>query len=383
MQCFSLSSRLKKEFPEWDIEIFDYTSKAALQAYELALKNVKKPLRTKLQQRNDAFLPCQDQLPLSPQKIISDEFTDAVKYMNDNYDAVIVGSDAVWNWVLRGFPNIYFLKDYHGLKFSYAASAHGMIYQKMTDDQKNYLAEALSDFTYIGVRDRTTEDMVHYVSPELTVHHNCDPTMFLDLKDIPCDKGVLKEKMQKHGVDFSKPLVGMMARRNIGREIRRKYNNKIQLVSVYEPNPFADVYLFDLTPYEWAHVFSFFSATVTHFFHGTMLSLVNETPVIPIETVNDFSSKNVTKIKDLMLRIDLMEWYREVDYRNDSKWQRALRKFGFIQDHKLWNGIFGLLDDFLSGDYTALIAEKREKEAMSFSSLISELKKSTQRRVKK
>ena len=49
--------------------------------------------------------------------------------------------------------------------------------------------------------------------------------------------------------------------------VKEKYGDKIQLVAVYEPNKYADFYLNDLTPYEWAKVFSLFNVTLTHFFH--------------------------------------------------------------------------------------------------------------------
>ena len=376
MQCFSLVKRIEKEFPEHSIEVIDYNSVKAFQRYDNEILKYPEEERDKVKQRNEQFIPCQEELPLSKKKIISDQMDEVVQYMNENYDIVIAGSDAIWNWNVRGFPNIWFLKDYNGIKMSYAASVHGMIYQNMTEEQKQYVKESLNDFRYIGVRDITTEEFVEYAAPGLTVHHNCDPTMFLNTEDVPCDIKQLKDKLQRCGVDFTKPLIGVMAEnRTYAKMIKQKYGNKVQLVAVYEPNPYADIYINDLNPYEWAKVFSFFKVTVTHFFHGTMLSLVNNTPVIPIEFITAFSAKNTTKIKDLMTRMELTDWRREADYRKMNIIMKALKKYGFYVDRKLWNDVYAGIDDMLNNDYSNLICEKKEKERKSSDSFFDELRK--------
>ena len=49
------------------------------------------------------------------------------------YDVIIVGSDAVWNWQIRRFPNPYFLGDgCNAIRMSYAASSFGQDYLKIT-----------------------------------------------------------------------------------------------------------------------------------------------------------------------------------------------------------------------------------------------------------
>ncbi len=374
MQCFSLVKRLQRDFPEHIFQVIDYSCKKAIDGYEISLSNIKsEDKRGKISQRNAAFLLSQEQLPLSEWKVVSDDYSETVEYLNRNYDAVIVGSDAVWNWVVRGFPNIYFLKDYKGYKFSFAASAHGMNYQNMSSEQKKYISEAFSDFKYVGVRDITTENMVKYANSTVETFHNCDPTAFLQLNDIPCDMEKLKNKLISRGVDFSKPLIGLMAGESIGREIKSYWKDKAQIISLYEYNKYADVYLYDLSPYEWARVFSFFKVTVTHFFHGTMLSLVNGVPVIPVEFINDFSAINKTKINDVMERLDLLEWRHTADYRDFSLPKKVLKRLGIWRDYKLWNSVNSLVEKFMVEDYRDVIRGKIEEEALSYNSFKSAL----------
>lgn len=374
-QCFSLVKRLEKEFPEHIIEVIDYTSKKAMDNYQNSILSQNKENRQKLKERNNAFLSCQEELPLSKKKFFTDEIGEAIEYFNKTYDAIIVGSDAVWNWITRGFPNIWFLKGYNGIKLSYAASVFGMVYQKITDEQKKYVAEALSEFSYIGTRDCATEGFVRFADESLTPIHNCDPTMFLDLNDVPCDKRILKKKLESKGVDFSKPLIGVMGREHIVRNIKRRYGNKVQLVAIYQPNKVADVYLNDLTPYEWMNVFSFFKLTITHYFHGTMLSIVNGTPVIPIELKNEYAEFNRTKIDDLMTRIGLSGWRFEANYRKVPKIVRILRRLGFCEDHKLWNNIYLKIDEMLENDYSKTIEKKRQIEAKCAEEFVKQLRK--------
>ncbi len=379
MQCFSLLKRLQKDFPDVQFEVIDYNSPKSLEGYLKTINSQKDgTLREKLIKRNQTFLSCQEQLPLSPFHLVDDDFSSLIAYMNDNYDAVIVGSDAVWNWVVRGFPNPYFLKDYRGIKLSYAASVHGMVYQNMTEEQKKYLKEAFEDFYYIGVRDVATENMVRYVCPDLPVHHNCDPTVLLDLNDVPCNREQLKAKMQSYGVDFSKPLVGIMAGESIGYDIKKHFGNSVQLVSVYEPNPYADVYLYDLSPYEWAHVFSYFKTTATHFFHGTLLTLVNHKPVTSVEFEGTYSAVNTTKIKDVLSRLGLLEWRFSADYRNFSPIRKMLKEYRLWRDRKLWTAVNRHISDTIENDYSVMIADKLETEAkfyLSFKEALENLKR--------
>jgi hypothetical protein len=123
----------------------------------------------------------------------------------------------------------------------------------------------------------------------------------------------LKSKLIKKGVLFNKPIIGLMAGEHMGKELRDRYKNQCQIVGLYSPNKYADVFLYDLTPFEWAVVFSFFSVTVTHFFHGTLLSLKNLTPVVCAENSRAHNRSYDTKIKDLINRLDLGDFYFKLD----------------------------------------------------------------------
>lgn len=141
-----------------------------------------------------------------------------------------------------------------------------MNYLNMTDVQKTLVSKALNDFDFIGVRDVATENFVKYALPSKEVHHTCDPTIFLDMDKIPVDMLKLRQKLEKVGIDLSKPIIGMMGSHQTAQIIRKIYGDKYQIVAVYEPCDLADFSLCYLSPYEWARVFSFFSLTFSTFF---------------------------------------------------------------------------------------------------------------------
>ena len=365
LQCYSLSRRIQRDFPQHEVRVIDYTSDKIQDMYDREIATAPPALRVKLEERAEAFRSVWKELPLSDCSFVGQEEA-LVQWLNREFDVVVVGSDAVWNWVIRGFPNPYFLKDYKGIKLSYAASCHGQRYRTMTDEQRTYLREAFRDFAFLGVRDVTTEELLTYVDPELRPVHTCDPTILLDPVELPCDMDRLKEKLQKAGVDFSKPLIGMMgSTRNIGRELKRYFGDRVQLIAVYRENAWADVYLHDLNPFEWGRVFSLFSATVTHFFHGTLLSLVNDTPVFCVESASPFSIEYTTKIADVLGRMELSHRRWEALGCKRTQLQRVLDKLGFAVDRTMWKEICSEIEEVIEG-HARSVAQRVREEGKSY-----------------
>ena len=380
MQCYSLTQRLKADFQDCLIEVIDYTAKSITRQYDTTFfgyvfKGFRTPAPIKikvasfiknavtyifrhqtikdLKKRNERFRDAWETLPLSKPCIISDDYHLLFSELKKReYDAVIVGSDAVWNWNIRGFPNAYFLRgDFGAEKLSYAASSYGQEFADLSEKMKDYLAEAFGDFTYIGVRDKATEQLVRFARKDLTPVHNCDPTVLLDLTCFD----ELTEKNSRYltdmGIDLNKPIIGLMGDNWLGRLLRDIVGDRYQIVAVYIKNDFADVFLSELNPFEWAMVFSLFSVTFTHFFHGTVFSLKNLTPVFAVETgETPYSLKYDTKIKDLLKRLDLTDFY--YTKANIDKEKAVL--------------ISGKIDEYVQNPPKKRIKTALEKEAESY-----------------
>ena len=343
IQCYSLQQQISKEYPDDVVEVIDYSVKRVQKKYsykaftyifsslpeikragiktviKITAKNAlticnNKGFLKKRKQMRKAFDSVLDKMVLSKESFQSDNCLRATKWLQGKYDVIIVGSDCVWEINNYPFPNIYFLHDIHGTKkLSYAACAQGVLFESLDEKQRNYMREAWSDFAYISVRDAATEALLHKIDEHLVVHQNCDPTVFLRIEELPIDLTLLRAKFVSAGVDFQKPTICLMANPQIGKLCRDAFGDEYQIVAIYEQNPYADYFVFDLNPFEWARCFSLFSITITNRFHGTLLSMKNGTPVITFDcsTSDDYSFNGLTKIRYLYDQIGLTsEQYR-------------------------------------------------------------------------
>ena len=368
VQAYSLSKRIKELYPSCQVEIVDYQMRKVQESYAYTLKNyfsnisavnrlkrcvylIRHPLFLhRKRQRTDVFSSCLDKLPLSPERIWDDKPDEIYSYINERYDILLVGSDAIWNYLSRGYGNVYLPDSRVKItKMSYAASCYGMDFLKRHDTERKEIGENLNEFAFIGVRDDATEEFVHWSGCGLTPVHTCDPTVFLNVDELPIDEEELRQKLIKHGFDFSKPTIGMMGNAHMFKMLRRMYGKQYQIVALYEFIPGADVNLYDLEPYEWAYVFRYFKVTFTTFFHGTLLSLRNGTPVICLALDTDFAKAHTPKTLDVLTRLGFPEWYFKTDYQKIN-----------IEEIKQQ------ADKFLCGDYTERILLAVEREAESF-----------------
>lgn len=337
MQAYALSTRLQKEYPNYEVEIIDYHMKKISDSYHFTFwKYVKRenpfvslgvirelakdPHKLKrLNQRTAIFEKSFSKLPLSDFTIESDNPEELFERINGFYDSVIVGSDAVWNYVARGFPNAFFLSPHiMSKKLSYAASCYGMDFSLIEDNVRNEIGKLLTSFDYIGVRDEATEKFVRWSGCSIQPHHTCDPTAFIDLDSLPIDIDLLKEKLKRKGFDFSRPTIGVMGSEKMGHMVRRLFGDSYQIVGLYEYLHSANVNLYDIDPFEWAYVFRFFKLTFTTFFHGTMLSLRNGVPLICVSLNTEFEKKFLPKTKDVLRRLGFEEWYFTTDYESEN-----------------------------------------------------------------
>ncbi len=363
MQAHSLSERLKKEFPDDQIEIIDYNCKARERfkikcpivfLYRRSIREGIEKLRQTL-----IFNKFIKRLSLSKSLLGKDGKT-AEDYISNNYDVLVVGSDAVFNWNDIGLPNIYFAGDINVKhKLTYAASAHLQKYELVSNDQKDYINRALNDFEYVGVRDASSEKFVKMFSDNENVNHNCDPTAFLDMK-FPEDN--LKRKLEKHGFDFNKKTIFVMLMHpEIAKMVKKHYGDEYQIVALMDGNKYADIYLYDLNPYEWAHVFPYGNMLVTDYFHGTMLSLKNGTPVLSVDASGYCDENYQSKAYDLLhTRLDTPELYVNIkDISGENGYENFCKR----------------ADAVLNGFDKNAVAEKLAEEAKSFDTFLEELKK--------
>ena len=380
MQAYALSNRLKKDLKDVEIEIIDYETEASMYRYstrmfdmiktqsginnkiKILLKVIARPsFLEEKRQLNQAFIADYKYLPLSNEKMVTDDVEVATKWLENRYDIIIVGSDCVWETMGYPFPNIYVLKGLKNvIKISYAATVDRLFYKSISAEKESYIKEALEDFSYLGVRDISTELMLDKMS--LKYQHNCDPTILLDLKDEDnvVDMGRIDAIFSRAGITDEHFVIGMMGQNEYCKTIKQSYGDNCKIVSLYGNYSDADLYIADLSPLEWAHIFSRFDLTISTLFHGSLLSLVNGTPTIAMDNWNSYNDELPSKIKDVYTRLGLLNHYISCEY-----------GFGAEQRKKLLE----LTERFKNEPDTDIINNAIIKERESYSNFVSQIKK--------
>ena len=340
MQCVALSRFISVMFPDYKVEVIDYESKKMHDIYvpKFALGYIKHPRVYFLTKKKyAAFLDALKYLPLSDKYFCFDGMDEGLeKYINDNYDAVIIGSDAVWNWVKRGFPNFYLGGFGEKVKkFGYAASAYGMELDYVGEKETEYFGKALKEFSFIGYRDEYTKNLVKTVCPDAEPVFTCDPTLFLDMDYVLHLMGHSRKSFkdyifEKYNLPKDKIIIGAMETSNeVIREVKKRYADKCYVVCVYNYLSTADKFIADLNPLEWSQIFSLFDITITNYFHGTLLSLKNNTPIISIDRTA-FSKRYEGKIHDVLRRMDLLDCY----FTGENSIEEIADKVAFVLENK-------------------------------------------------
>lgn len=317
LQAFSLSQKLQKQFPGHQIEIVDYIApKEQARKLYTFLWNIKhhgiKGGLSELK-RFSIFQTVQKCLPLSPQSFCTKNLQKLFSYIEERYDLLIIGSDAVFNWNQTKFPSA-FIPEY---PFSipvctYAASVHGLRFYSASPEQLHRCGKAFSRMAFVGVRDNCTEVFVKHCAPDAATIHCCDPTLFIDREEIYRKGCSAKETiLKKHGISLDDPyIVVMIPDSNLVQDIQRRYGKEYKILSVFTRSSYADHHIADIDPFEWTVVLRQAALVVTSYFHGTLLSLVQGTPVLVFDHSGYCDGQYEGKLKDLMVtRLGLPELY--------------------------------------------------------------------------
>lgn len=348
LQAYSLSKLLKRELPMSQVEIIDFQYRRSYRSY---LFKILVSTDYFGQYRNykmyRSFQESLKTLPLSSRTFISDDTSEVCAYINNSYDLVISGSDAVFG--KRVLPNMFWLNGINvPHKASYAASGHGRDFDVISVEQLKEIEMALDSFEYIGIRDWETEKMLLKADETLTVHRNCDPSIFLDIDDY--EGGMVRE--EKTFIPGGKKIIGVMLHDNeINKLIKEKYGKTHTIVSLYRHNPYADLYLYDLNPFEWSRIFRYFEVLVTKYFHGSIFCLKNSVPVVAIDYSQNVD-KYCCKLNDLFSKLELQEYYfKKKDLAQMENMKEVFDKIDSL-----------LLDDRLSIKERIIAALTKEKE---------------------
>ncbi len=196
------------------------------------------------------------------------------KYMSfsndspEGFDAVVAGSDQIWNYNLTNNDWFYFLnfKKQNCKKIAYAGS-FGL--SKIDDDKKEIINNCLSDFDYLSVREKTAQDILQNdfnIQSQLVL----DPTLLLTEKDWQnfYNKDLYSTGFIYVYTVFNSPTLWDFAyklSKQTGKPIRTIRYSKLH-------KPDAEC-CFTAGPGEWLSHLSGADYVVTNSFHGVAFSI--------------------------------------------------------------------------------------------------------------
>jgi hypothetical protein len=198
------------------------------------------------------------------------------------FDALITGSDQVWNQHFFGASKAYLL-DFHppflGRKISYAACCGGPDH---LPDPRGEIAQALSSFHRIMVRNNLTRDRVHALTgvPPPVV---CDPVLLHEFSEqerrirIPFERYILVYTL---GGPFPEGHAAVIA------AIRRE-RGPLPVVAIcpsahreYSPYPWADHVVYTASFGQWLTLVSSAEFVYTDSFHAALFSMKYRRPFL-------------------------------------------------------------------------------------------------------
>jgi hypothetical protein len=194
---------------------------------------------------------------------------------------------------------------------SYAASAYSTDFSNVPKDHKIYIADMLTSFQYVGVRDQETFNFIKNINPEKEIFLNCDPT-FLLLKSQNTNHA--EKTLKKNFVNWKGPFISFMTNdMPYIKDVKKRLGNSFTFIHFSHRDRNIDIVdkntrlLFNLSPIEWFNMYSKCTLNFSNYFHGTLLGLRNSVPTFSLDKT-DFPYPYIGKIEQVMTDLDLKDY---------------------------------------------------------------------------
>lgn len=244
------------------------------------------------------------------------------------FDAIVLGSDQIWNPNLTGksFDEVFFGKDFHCKKISYAASNRT---ESLSPAEEAFYIEHLAELDSIGVREKTLQALLQPLTTK-KVYLNVDPTL-------------LSDKSWTNKLNLTKPLDNEYV---MLYEVTRHQKNRCLAMEYANRNKYSFVELTGAlalsvrhtkhlnqtaSPEKFLSYLKYAKCVFTTSFHGTALSILFEKEFFYIRqyTSSDLRIESLLGILGLKERIlDRGETPQAapIDYSNIHNNLEAFRK---------------------------------------------------------
>lgn len=229
--------------------LFEYAVFLAKRNPQLILENLRKIWAFRRSQKS----MCLSALIMNTKRIPSD------------FDAIVVGSDVVWNFKKRFFGHdpVYFGQGLVCDRLISYAPSFGDISQR--DSAPDYVCKGLRKFHRISVRDRNSQSIVAKVlghEPEIVL----DPTFLIDTTEF-------EEAVAAPSQKFILVYAYSLRAEEIAAVRSYAQQNDLVILAVGYHCEWADMNITNVNPFQWLTYFRLTSFVITSTFHGALFSI--------------------------------------------------------------------------------------------------------------
>src|SRR5690554_5241835 len=266
-------------------------------------------------------------------RLYSDKAVQAI-FKENNFEAVIVGSDQCWRPMYS--PNIYtyyldFLKDNKEIKKLAYAASFGTDQWEYTEEQTARCKKLIQQFDLVIVREKAA---VNLVTEKLNkdAEFVLDPTLLLSKEDyielfvgknLPDNKGIYTYILDDS--DWKTQVVET-AKETLGLPQFSNQHNKHTVNSEKIPSIES-----------WIKGFADADFVITDSFHGTVFSIIFNKPFISLVNVNRGASRFESILDGLGLENRLVTYFDEKQTENlycaEINWQVVNEKINKLKEH--------------------------------------------------
>ena len=232
---------------------------------------------------------------------LTKEYMSKQEIDTSEFDAIISGSDQVWNPRLTGGDMTYFL-DFapeNVKKVSYAASIglNGDLFLGYKDVFEKYVPA----FSGISLREETHVDYIQSIAKDKEVIASIDPSLLLTSKEYLDAFNLPDDRSEDYIFVFSYALDPKMY--DFANMLSLKSGYKIVALSPYNSGSYVNgtKVVKNVPPVEWLQLFNKAKLIITDSFHGMMFSIVFNKPFYAYTP----NRSNVARVKDVLKKLGL------------------------------------------------------------------------------
>ena len=296
LQTYALQ-RYLQEASGWQVDVINYLNEAVTQRETpvplTSIRGIKQLIkfilnyRSEIRKTNAVKAFCQHYINYSDYT-----YTEAANPNFSEYNAIIAGSDQIWNLCLTDNDTKYMLDGYKGKGYSYAASIgrENILTPKALD--------AIKKLCMVSVRETIAKDELQKFGIHAEVV--CDPTFLLrkeDWFDILPTRNTPDKYILLYQMTTSESLF------QFAKKLARKKGATLINANPISLQIFKSRCIRDASPLEWLSLIKNAECVVTNSFHGLAFSINFEKEFYT--EILDNEAKNSSRITSLLNILDL------------------------------------------------------------------------------